>query len=144
MAAAAGDAQYPWESRAHDGVIELFRRSKLRDLVLSCLARDPAARPTAVQLRTRIDSIGQATATHAIAATPPDVDAAARVEEGPVSFVPPPPQRATTGTCSVVDSGASPHDSDRDGDRGGRGDVDGTGHGLPGHLPQAGGNTAPT
>ena len=68
MAAAAGESAYPWEVGAPGGLPQLLSRSKLRDVVISCLARDPVARPTASQLRACIDSIGQATSTHTLEA----------------------------------------------------------------------------
>lgn len=83
LAAAAGESPYPWEAGAPDGVPSLFQRSKLRDVVLSCLAHDPRARATAIQLRARIDSIGQSTATQALVApahTEPNLQALAPMQ----------------------------------------------------------------
>ena len=59
-ACAAGVSQYPWE-RPSEGQPGTWRRSRLRALVAPCLARDPAARPTAAALLEEVSRIGHAT-----------------------------------------------------------------------------------
>ena len=49
---------YPWE-RGSDDQPRAWQHSRLRTLLLPCLARDPAKRPTAAELVGHIDSISQ-------------------------------------------------------------------------------------
>lgn len=59
-ALARGEQLYPWESQAQGGA---FDNSRARKLVESCLARDPAARPTAAALVGAISMIIDKTRT---------------------------------------------------------------------------------
>ena len=58
-AAASGSARYPWELDRD----AQFSRYRVRPAVEACLARDPAARPSAVQLITMIDRLANVTGT---------------------------------------------------------------------------------
>jgi hypothetical protein len=57
---AQGAAQYPWE-RSEREQPQAWRSSRVKALMLPCLERDPAARPTAQQLYTSVSRVGQAT-----------------------------------------------------------------------------------
>ena len=57
---AAGASQYPWE-RPPEEQPDAWRRSRLRALVAPCLARSPAARPTAASLLAEVSRLGQVT-----------------------------------------------------------------------------------
>jgi serine/threonine protein kinase len=61
-ACAAGRAKYVWEGRMEE-LAPPFAKSRLCDVVLSCLARNPDERPTAQQLRARVRSLGEVTTT---------------------------------------------------------------------------------
>ena len=56
--AAGGSARYPWES---DRDVQ-FSRYRIRPVVEACLARDAAARPSAVQLIAQLDRLVNVTA----------------------------------------------------------------------------------
>jgi eukaryotic-like serine/threonine-protein kinase len=57
---AYGRAPYPWERPVQEQPTA-WRRSRVRALVLPCLARDPARRPTAPQLIAELGRNGHAT-----------------------------------------------------------------------------------
>ena len=59
-ALARGEKQYPWEEREQD---KEFGGSRARQLVESCLARDPEERPTAAALVEAIRLISNRTET---------------------------------------------------------------------------------
>ena len=56
---AYGRGSFPWETP--EGMTEQFARSRARHVVLSCLRREPARRPTAAQLLQAIDRLNNAT-----------------------------------------------------------------------------------
>ena len=58
-AAASGSVRYPWELDRD----KQFSRYRVRPAVEACLARDPAARPSAVELITMIDRLANVTGT---------------------------------------------------------------------------------
>lgn len=60
FACARGEEAYAWE-RPMDEQPPAWRNSRLRDAVLSCLARDPAERPSAEELKTSIWRMGSRT-----------------------------------------------------------------------------------
>ena len=64
FAAARGSVRYPWELDRD----AQFSRYRVRPAVEACLARDPAARPSAVQLITMIDRLANVTGTVEFAA----------------------------------------------------------------------------
>lgn len=55
FAAAAGDMAYPWEAMPNAA----FSQSKLRKLVEACVSRDPKLRPSAAQVTSQLDLLGQ-------------------------------------------------------------------------------------
>ena len=59
--AAHGKRRYPWEETRS----RKFARSRVRDLVLQCLERDPSKRPTAAQLLQGVDRLGNTTLSSA-------------------------------------------------------------------------------
>ena len=71
MACARGERAYAWEpsdsSRSGGNNSAAFERSRVRGIVLQCLARDPCQRPTAPQLVRAIDRISNATRTATLA-----------------------------------------------------------------------------
>lgn len=71
MACARGERSYAWEpansTRPGGSSNAAFERSRVRSIVLQCLARDPSERPTASQLVRAIDRISNATRTATLA-----------------------------------------------------------------------------
>lgn len=61
FAAAAGRWRYPWEV-AEAELPGVWRRSRLRGVTGACLARDPAARPSAQRMLDAMQRLGSATA----------------------------------------------------------------------------------
>ena len=59
-ACAAGKQPYPWEA-APDAAGEPWRKLRLWSLVLACLARDSAARPTAATVVKQLEQTWQKT-----------------------------------------------------------------------------------
>jgi serine/threonine protein kinase len=59
---ASGSMQYPWEAVPAEQPAQ-WRQSRLRALILPCLARDAAARPSAAALLAAVGKIGCATTT---------------------------------------------------------------------------------
>ena len=57
---ASGAQSYPWEA-APDAAAEPWRKLRLWSLVEACLARDPAARPTAAMVVQRVQQTWQKT-----------------------------------------------------------------------------------
>ena len=65
LAAASGSVRYPWELDRD----KQFSRYRIRPAVEACLARDPAARPTAASLIAQIDRLANVTATSTFEST---------------------------------------------------------------------------
>ena len=55
---AQGHAQYPWEAHSSQQPQE-WLQSRLRTVMMPCLQRDAAARPTAAQTHARVARLGQ-------------------------------------------------------------------------------------